>query len=55
MAARRKPQAREAHLAFEALAIEGGLLSPEWLSKILPNLAVDPPESTGADPVTEAE
>ena len=34
MAARRKPQAREAHLAFEALAIEGGLLSPEWLSKI---------------------
>jgi RND superfamily putative drug exporter len=29
---------------------------PEWLSKVLPNLAVDPPESTGpAEPVTEAE
>jgi hypothetical protein len=34
MAAKRKPRAREAHLAFEALSIEGGLLSPEWLSKI---------------------
>ena len=34
MAAKRKPRARESHLAFEALSIEGGLLSPEWLSKI---------------------
>jgi hypothetical protein len=34
MAAKRKPRAREAHLAFEALSIEGGLLSPESLSKI---------------------
>ncbi|WP_242333323.1 N-6 DNA methylase [Anaeromyxobacter sp. SG66] len=34
MAPRRKPRAREAQLAFEALAIEGGLLSPEWLAKV---------------------
>jgi hypothetical protein len=34
MAPRRKVRAREAQLAFEALAIEGGLLSPEWLSKV---------------------
>lgn len=34
MAARRKPKAREAQLAFEALSIEGGLLSPEWLSRV---------------------
>lgn len=34
MAAKRKPKAREAQLAFEALTIEGGLLSPEWLSKV---------------------
>ena len=25
--------AKEAQLAFEALAIEGGLLSPEWLAR----------------------
>jgi N-6 DNA Methylase len=34
MVAKRKAKAREAHLAFEALSIEGGLLSPEWLSKV---------------------
>jgi hypothetical protein len=34
MAPRLKVRAREAQLAFEALTIEGGLLSPEWLSKI---------------------
>lgn len=34
MAARAKSRAREAQLAFEALSIEGGLLSPEWLSKV---------------------
>ncbi len=34
MAAKRKTRAREAQLAFEALSIEGGLLSPEWLSKV---------------------
>lgn len=34
MAAKRKAKAREALLAFEALSIEGGLLSPEWLSKV---------------------
>ncbi|MCM2316940.1 MAG: restriction endonuclease, partial [Thermoanaerobaculia bacterium] len=34
MAVRRKTRAREAQLAFEALAIEGSLLSPDWLSKI---------------------
>jgi hypothetical protein len=31
---RRGAKAREAQLAFEALSIEGGLLSPEWLSKV---------------------
>jgi hypothetical protein len=34
MAAKRKTKTREAQLAFEALSIEGGLLSPEWLSKV---------------------
>lgn len=34
MAPRRRPRQREAQLAFEALSIEGGLLSPEWLSKV---------------------
>lgn len=34
MAAKRKTRAREAQLAFEALSIEGGLLSPEWLAKV---------------------
>lgn len=34
MAAKRKTKAREAQLSFEALTIEGGLLSPEWLSKV---------------------
>lgn len=34
MAGQRKTKAREAQLAFEALSIEGGLLSPEWLSKV---------------------
>jgi len=34
MTAKRKTRAREARLAFEALSIEGGLLSPEWLSKV---------------------
>jgi hypothetical protein len=33
MATRKKTRAREAQLAFEALSIEGGLLSPEWLSR----------------------
>lgn len=34
MAAKKKTRTREAQLAFEALSIEGGLLSPEWLSKV---------------------
>ena len=34
MATRRNTRAKEAQLGFEALAIEGSLLSPEWLSKI---------------------
>jgi hypothetical protein len=34
MAPRRKVRALETQLAFEALTIEGALLSPEWLSKI---------------------
>lgn len=34
MAARRKARAREVQVSFEALSIEGGLLSPEWLSKV---------------------
>ena len=33
MAVRKRPRAREAQLAFEALSIEGGLLSPDWLSR----------------------
>jgi hypothetical protein len=31
---RRAPRARDAQLAFDALSIEGGLLSPDWLSKV---------------------
>jgi len=31
--ARKKTRVREAQLAFEALSIEGGLLSPDWLSR----------------------
>jgi hypothetical protein len=34
MATRRRTRGRDAQLAFDALAIVGGLLSPEWLSKI---------------------
>lgn len=34
MAVRRKIQKREALLGFEALSIEGGLLSPDWLSRV---------------------
>ena len=33
MAIRKKTRAKEAQLAFEALSIEGGLLSPDWLSR----------------------
>lgn len=34
MAARRKLKTRELQIVFDALSIEGGLLSPAWLSKI---------------------
>jgi hypothetical protein len=34
MAARKKTRAREAELGFEAISIEGGVLSPEWLSRV---------------------
>ncbi|HYD51660.1 MAG TPA: N-6 DNA methylase [Gemmatimonadaceae bacterium] len=34
MAPRRKIRQGDAQLAFEALSIEGGLLSPEWLAKV---------------------
>src|SRR5262249_22512711 len=34
MTSRRTIRAREAQLGFEALTIEGCLLSPEWLSKV---------------------
>lgn len=34
MAAPKKKRAREVQLGFEAISIEGGLLSPEWLSRI---------------------
>ncbi len=34
MAGKRSTRKREAQLAFEALSIEGGLLSPEWLGKV---------------------
>ncbi len=30
----RKPRRREVKLAFEALTIEGGLLSPDWLARV---------------------
>jgi hypothetical protein len=33
MALRSRPQTREARLAFEAISIEGGLLSPDWLTR----------------------
>jgi hypothetical protein len=32
--ARRKTRGRESQIAFEAISIEGGLLSPEWLAKV---------------------
>lgn len=34
MAALRKPRKRDAEIAFDAISIEGGLLVPEWLSRI---------------------
>src|SRR5213080_370035 len=34
MAVRGRTRQREAQLAFEALSIEGGLLSPDWLSRV---------------------
>ena len=34
MAPKRKTRGRQPQLAFDALTIEGGLLSPEWLSKV---------------------
>src|SRR4051812_25150454 len=40
MAGRRTRRANAALLTFEALSIEGGLLAPEWLSKVA-QLAAD--------------
>lgn len=37
---------RESQLAFEALTIEGGLLSPEWLAKVA---QLEAPQQTAAD------
>src|SRR5512132_4305689 len=34
MATRRKARSRDVALAFETLAIEGGLLSPDWLAQL---------------------
>jgi hypothetical protein len=34
LATKRRTRRRETRLAFEALAIEGGLLSPEWLARV---------------------
>src|SRR5438128_2663915 len=34
MAHRRTPRRRDAQLAFDALSIEGGLLSPDWLARV---------------------
>lgn len=34
MAACRRARQREAQLAFEALSVEGGLISPEWLARV---------------------
>ncbi len=34
MSARRRPARKDAQLAFEALSVEGGLLSPDWLARV---------------------
>lgn len=34
MATRKRNRARESQIAFEALSIEGGVLSPEWLARV---------------------
>jgi len=34
MALRRAPRKRDTQLAFDALSIEGGLLSPDWLARV---------------------
>src|SRR5260221_2195606 len=34
MALRRTPRRLDAQLAFDALSIEGGLLSPDWLARV---------------------
>ena len=39
--AQTKLRQRDAQLAFEAISIEGGLLSPEWLAKAAQLAAVD--------------
>jgi hypothetical protein len=46
MAARRKTRQREAQLTFEALSIEGGLISPEWLARVA---QLDASKQTDAD------
>jgi hypothetical protein len=46
MVAAKRTRTREAQLAFESLSIEGGLLSPEWLSKVA---------ATAADGQSDAE
>jgi hypothetical protein len=46
VAARKGTQTPEVRLGFEALSIEGGLLSPEWLSKVA---AVDADSQSEAD------
>ncbi|MGC4122845.1 MAG: hypothetical protein QM765_51390 [Myxococcales bacterium] len=45
MAPRRKIKQREAQLAFEALTIEGGLLSPDWLARVAQLTAGDQAEA----------
>src|ERR1019366_6697356 len=46
LAARRRPRRQEAQLAFEALSIEGGLLSADWLRRAAQPLAGN---QSGAD------
>lgn len=45
MATRRHTRAKEAQLGFEAITIEGSLLSPEWLSKVAQVAAYSQSES----------
>ncbi len=48
MASLRKPRKRDAEMGFDAISIEGGLLAPEWLSRIAQARAPEQSESAYA-------